>query len=85
MLNKDPVITEDAWSNSIDKPKEKLEKSIRRIEFDSMLETNCQICDKLITKDDKIIVSLKMQDDIPSFIAEKNGIKNIVPNVLWNL
>ena len=55
MLDKDPVIVEDAWADCTTKSNRKLNKTIRRIDFDSMLETNCQICDKLIQKDEKII------------------------------
>lgn len=79
MFSQDPVIVEDAWADCTTKSNIKLNKTIRRIDFDSMLETNCQICDKLIQKDEKIIVSLKMQDDIPSFIAEKEWDKEYCP------
>ena len=79
MLAKDPVIVEDAWADCTTKSNRKLNKTIRRIDFDSMLETNCQVCDKLIQKDEKIIVSLKMQDDIPSFIVEKDWDKEYCP------
>ena len=79
MFSQDPVIVEDAWADCTTKSNIKLNKIIRRIDFDSMLETNCQICDKLIQKDEKIIVSLKMQDDIPSFIAKKEWDKEYCP------
>ena len=36
MLNKDPVIVEDAWADCTTKSNRKLNKTIRRIDFDSV-------------------------------------------------
>lgn len=46
----------------------------RRIEFTitNMPVTECDLCNKTLQQDEKIVVSLKMQNDIPDFIIEKH-------------
>lgn len=46
----------------------------RRIDFseNKMPITECDLCNKTLQSDEKIVVSLKMQDNIPDFIIEKH-------------
>lgn len=53
----------------------------RRIEFseNKMPVTECDLCNKTLLQDEKIVVSLKVQNDIPDFIIEKHWDKTYCP------
>lgn len=53
----------------------------RRIDFpeNKMPITECDLCNKTLQQDEKIVVSLKMQNDIPDFISEKHWDKTYCP------
>lgn len=53
----------------------------RRIDFpeNKMPITEFDLCNKTLQQDEKIVVSLKMQNDIPDFISEKHWDKTYCP------